>query len=69
MNTSDCIGFGAALSWGLWWLIFPGSVIKFYRWFHRGKTRLSREIGVRVLGAIWLVLVLAVLVSFLRSRR
>src|SRR5439155_15787317 len=55
---SDYIGFGIFLGWGLWWLVFPNSAIRFYTRFHSGKVRLPRPLGVRLAGALWIVLVI-----------
>ena len=68
MRTSDYLSFAAALSFGLWWLIAPRSVIVFHTWFHRRTVRAPKPIGVRVAGALWLVLVLVVAFIFSRSR-
>ena len=68
MQISDYIGFVAALSFGLWWLIAPRSVIAFYNRFHRGTVAMPKPIGVRIAGAFWLVLVLVVAFMFSRSR-
>ena len=56
MKPADVIGFAAVVSIGLWLLVFPESVIRFYAWFHHGRTALPRPRGVRIGGAIWLVL-------------
>ena len=58
MKLSDYIGFGVFLGWGLWWLVFPNSAIRFYTRFHSGKVRLPRPLGVRLAGALWIVLVI-----------
>jgi len=68
MQTSDYFGFGAVFIWGLWWITFPGSVIKFYTRFHRGKVKLPREVGVRLAGAAWLFLAIVVLFAFLHKK-
>ena len=64
MKPSDYIGFAAAFGFGLWWLGFPGSVISFYAWFHRGRVVMPKTSGVRVTGAIWVVLVAVVMAVF-----
>ena len=60
MVMSDVIGLGLALSFGLWWLAFPQSVMRFYTWFHRGRVVMPQSIGIRVAGLAWIVLVLVV---------
>jgi len=37
MALTDYIGVSLFLAFGLWWLLFPKSVISFYNWFHRGR--------------------------------
>lgn len=71
MLRGDYIGFSAAVALGLWYVLFPNSVIKFNRWFYRGFR--SREIllrneqrKVRIAGAIWTAFVLAVVYFELR---
>ena len=61
VNVSDLLAAIVAVSFGLWWIVLPATVIRFYTWFHRGAVRLPDTIGVRVAGALWLVLVLVVL--------
>jgi len=69
MRTGDYFGFAAALAFGFWWLAFPSSVISFYSWFHRGSIRMPKLIGVRVAGALWVVLVALVMaVCWSRTR-
>jgi hypothetical protein len=60
MKGSDYLGFGLALSFGLWWLLFPAAVLKFYTWLHRGRAKLPQPSGVRIAGSIWVLVVLAV---------
>jgi hypothetical protein len=60
MAASDYIGFCLALAFGLWWLAFPGSVIRFYTWFHRGRVRMPSRFGIRLAGALWIALVVVV---------
>ena len=65
MRPSDYLGFGASFGFGLWWLLFPRSVIGFYTWFHGGRARIPGTFGVRLCGALLVALVFAVMVSFL----
>jgi hypothetical protein len=67
MRTPDYIGFAAALSFGLSWLIAPRSVIAFYTRFHRGVVTMPKPFGVRIAGALWLMLILVVLFIFSRT--
>ena len=57
MSFSDYLGFGVCMAWGLWWVILPANVIRFYRWFHKGKVKLPAEAGIRWAGVSWLVMV------------
>ena len=55
MQVSDAIGSTAVLAFGLWWLIFPASVIRFYSHFGRWGATMPGPTGVRIAGAAWLV--------------
>jgi hypothetical protein len=68
METSDYFGFGVALAFGIWFLMFPRSVISFYIWFHRGSVKLPGTFGVRLSGILWIALVTTVLITFLMRR-
>jgi succinate-acetate transporter protein len=57
MSTSDIFGFTLFVSFGLWWAVFPRSVVRFYTWFHKGKMKMPRLAAIRVIGAAWIVLV------------
>jgi hypothetical protein len=68
MALSDYLGFGFMTIFGLWWIIFPKSVISFYTWFHRGKIKLPPPSGIRAAGAIWMAIVVGILISVLLRR-
>jgi len=57
MSTSDILGFSLFASFGLWWALFPQSVIRLYTWFHRGKVKMPRLAAIRMMGTAWIVLV------------
>jgi succinate-acetate transporter protein len=59
----DMIGGIAFASFGLWWLLFPRSVLRFYGAFHRGQIELPKPLGVRLAGGLWLILLSAFLLS------
>ena len=59
MTSAKIVEVMLVASFGLWWLLFPASVIRFYTWLHRGKFIALRPIGVRLVGAIWILLVVA----------
>ena len=61
MATSDILGGVLFVGFGLWWVIFPRSVINFYRWFHRGGLGSAQPIGIRIVGVAWIALVLIVM--------
>jgi len=61
MRTSDVIGFVVCGLFGIWWVVFPKTVIRFYEWFSRGRARMGRPAQVRVAGLVWLALMLFVL--------
>jgi len=62
MKLSDYWGFGVALGFGLWWLVFPMSVVSFYTWFHKGRVKMPGTFGVRLAGVFWVLLVSIVMV-------
>ena len=68
MKLSDYIGFGVALVFGIWLLVFPRSVIGFYTWFHKGGVKMPGTSGVRLSGVLWVALVAIVLITFLAKR-
>ena len=66
MNASDLLGLGAFTLFGVWWIVAPKSVIAVYRWLHKGAVSLPRSSGVRVAGALWVLLMVTI---FLAARR
>lgn len=48
--------------WGLWWLLMPGSVARFYTRMHAytmmPEQRSVSPAAIRIAGALWLVLVM-----------
>jgi hypothetical protein len=61
MKVSDYIMIGVFGGFGLWWVIFPQSVVQFYTWFHRGAVKMPRSLfGVRLAGVLWLALLATV---------
>ena len=67
MTTSDSLPFVAFISFGVWWLAFPQSVIRFYAWFHKGKIKLPQPAAVRAIGAGWIVLI--AVISFAAQKK
>jgi hypothetical protein len=67
MKLEEILGGAPFFAFGLWWLLAPRSVIRFYARFHKSHNIvLPKESAVRVAGALWLAL-LIVLLSFARS--
>ncbi len=66
MKRDDYIGLVLCVGFGLWWALFPNSVIKFYTWFHHGRVSLPKQSAVRVVGVLWIASVLAVAIHALR---
>jgi hypothetical protein len=57
-EASDYIGLIVFVGFGLWWVLFPNSVIRFYEWFHRRKISAPKQSIVRIVGVLWIALVL-----------
>ncbi len=60
MEREDYIGLAICVGFGLWWVLLPNSVIKFYTWFHGGRVPLPKQFVIRPAGGLWIALVLAV---------
>ena len=61
MSNSDIVGFVLFSSFGLWWIIAPQSVIRFYTWFHRGKlSPMPTPTVIRIIGLLVVVLVVCI---------
>ena len=57
MSLLNLLASLAPVAWGVWWVAFPRSVIRFYRWFNRYAK--GRDFGykpdtIRIFGAAWL---------------
>jgi succinate-acetate transporter protein len=71
VKLEDYLGFSAVASFGLWWVLFPNSVIVFYTWLSRGRAKISNapakdaKFAVRLSGVIWLVLTMCVMTHYL----
>ncbi len=64
MKLTDAVGFGVALSFGLWWILLPKSVNRFYLWFHQKNPKFAHPsplYGVRLAGLLWCGLVAVVM--------
>lgn len=53
--------FTVGAGWGLWWLLMPGSVARFYERVHSytmmPEQRAVSPTAIRIAGGLWLVLV------------
>ena len=66
MAISDYFGFSFVFGWGLWWIIFPNSVVALDTWLKkRSNRKVYSPAQVRMGGVIWMVLMTGVLISFL----
>jgi hypothetical protein len=62
VSKSDLIGSAAVIAWGLWWVLFPTSVVRFYKWFlGKWSPAVMLPGQVRLAGWVWLALVSVVL--------
>lgn len=67
MKLSDYLGFSLFLGFGLWLVLFPASVIHFYNWFHQDRVKMPPPRAVRLVGALWILLLCVVtLLTFRR---
>ncbi len=58
MATGDYLGMALFSAFGLWWALAPKSVIRFYNWFHGGPRRMPKELAIRVMGLVCVILVI-----------
>ena len=62
MTLTDCVAFAAFTSFGLWWLIFPDSVIRFYSWF--GPAVPKNPVIIRLAGLAWTMVMICAFIWF-----
>ena len=60
MKASDWVGTVTFAGFGVWLVLAPRSVIRFYSWFHGDRFRAPTILGVRIVGGLWALLVLFV---------
>jgi hypothetical protein len=60
MKAQGYLGLAVIVGFGLWWVLSPNSVIRFYQWFHREQVSVPKPLMIRVVGVLWIVLVLGV---------
>jgi hypothetical protein len=57
MSTEDILAFALFVSLGLWFVLFPQTVIRFYTRFHKGRVQIPRPTIIRVIGACWVLFI------------
>jgi hypothetical protein len=60
MGASDRISIGILVGLGLWWALFPSSVVWFYFWLSRQQDRYHKKPRtgiIRIAGALWIAIV------------
>jgi len=68
MGVQDYISRSLFVAFGLWFIFFPASVIRFYTWFHGGKVEIPGGTpAVRLAGACWVVLVVTIFIIWSRK--
>jgi len=60
MGINEIPGAVIFFGFGLWWIFFPESVRKFYTWLHKGKANLPGPVAIRIIGVIWLLVLILV---------
>jgi hypothetical protein len=68
VSASDIVAIAFFASFGLWWVILPQSVIRFYDRFHGGRVRLPSPFAIRCMGVGWIILI-GSLMFFMRGSR
>jgi succinate-acetate transporter protein len=63
LSFEDVLALSAFAAFGLWWIVFPRSVMTFYSALHRGRVNVGTASGIRVAGLLWIIF-LAVMVLF-----
>ena len=60
MNTSGAFALSLFVSYGLWLVIAPRSVVDFYCWLHKNRATFPQPkvVAVRVVGICWVAFVL-----------
>jgi hypothetical protein len=60
MEIGDRINIGIFVGLGLWWALFPSSVVSFYMWLSRQRERYHKRPRtgiIRLAGALWIAIV------------
>jgi len=60
LKLSDYLWFALILGFGLWWAVFPQSVVNFYTRLHRGRVKMPGIFVVRLVGVFWMLLMFIV---------
>ena len=67
MSSSEILGFVFYLSFGIWLMLFPNSVIRIYARLLRGKVASPKPLVIRLIGLAWIVLFCVVIFSINRQ--
>ena len=67
MKVSDYLAAIFFVGFGLWLIVFPANVIRFYNWFRRRQVIPFDPPRVRLAGAIWVFLAIVVLFFTFRN--
>jgi hypothetical protein len=62
VTLSDALALTLFVSFGVWWVLAPSSVLRFYNWLHGGLRVQPRPNVVRLMGLLWVLLVITVFV-------
>lgn len=57
MKTSDYIWLGILMIFGLWWLLFPQSVLTFYASIFKDHAKFPKPLVIRLGGLLWVTLI------------
>ena len=60
MKPTDSLGFAIAGALGLWWVVIPKTVIRFYKSFLGDQLQVPKAIVIRFIGFAWLLLILVI---------
>lgn len=69
MKITGYFCFLFALSLGFLCVAYTGRAISFYSWLRGGKARVPKESGVRLAGALWIVLMIIIIYVLLSRTR
>jgi len=62
MKNDNVIGYLIFMGLGLWLVIIPESVIKFYSWFHKNQMKLPSLKVIRIIGLMIVLLLTTIFI-------